>query len=455
MAKTFPIQVVKTRGKQDIFKKEAGGSNELPDWVNEDAIRVNSGIIIHQLDLLEVELERKMEEEETPVPVLMTATLHENATAKSYRSSSRAIFDTEEKRNIIGMASVRNLIVKVANHADIQAIKKNVQGTPGHSISKDKKCGIASVVGFKRYVPTYDANELVGKVAKVRLADFLDININRNAEEHFMEECRKSGIAATVCKYSDEAKIFRVVVNSSDTMERLATMDGVISIKPMPYFEITASPEPYNTQLPVLSPKEGEEYAEVGLLDSGVDDIPHLRPWMRGDNQNIADLDELDIDKGHGTAVAGIMLYGDELQGEHYTGCKPMWLTSCVVNTDPSRAKIEEIEMVEYIRTAVANNPNVKVWNLSQGTNTEVTDDCFSDFAIFLDSLQKEHGILICKSAGNQAHPETGRLRITHGADSIRSLVVGSISHDKQDPSEGEKMKDLHFQELDSDQSIL
>lgn len=77
MAKTFPIQVVKTRGKQDIFKKEAGGSNELPDWVNEDAIRVNSGIIIHQLDLLEVELERKMEEEETPVPVLMTATLHE------------------------------------------------------------------------------------------------------------------------------------------------------------------------------------------------------------------------------------------------------------------------------------------------------------------------------------------------------------------------------------------
>ena len=389
-----------------------------------------------------------MEEEETPVPVLMTATLHENATAKSYRSSSRAIFDTEEKRNIIGMASVRNLIVKVANHADIQAIKKNVQGTPGHSINKDKKCGIASVVEFKRYVPTYNANELVGKVAKVRLADFLDININRNAEKHFMEECRKSGIAATVCKYSDEAKIFRVVVNSSDTMERLATMDGVISIKPMPYFEITASPEPYNTQLPVLSPKEGEEYAEVGLLDSGVDDIPHLRPWMRGDNQNIADLDELDIDKGHGTAVAGIMLYGDELQGEHYTGCKPMWLTSCVVNTDPSRAKIEEIEMVEYIRTAVANNPNVKVWNLSQGTNTEVTDDCFSDFAIFLDSLQKEHGILICKSAGNQAHPETGRLRITHGADSIRSLVVGSISHDKQDPSEGEKNERSPFSRI-------
>lgn len=76
MAKTFPIQVVKTRGKQDIFKKEAGGSNELPDWVNDDAVRVNSSIIISQLNDLEGELERKMKEK-TPVPILMTATLHE------------------------------------------------------------------------------------------------------------------------------------------------------------------------------------------------------------------------------------------------------------------------------------------------------------------------------------------------------------------------------------------
>lgn len=80
MAKTFPIQVVKTRGKQDIFKKEAGGSNELPDWVNDDAVRVNSSIIISQLNDLEGELERKMKEK-TPVPILMTATLHEKATA--------------------------------------------------------------------------------------------------------------------------------------------------------------------------------------------------------------------------------------------------------------------------------------------------------------------------------------------------------------------------------------
>lgn len=434
MEKTLPIQIVETRGKQDIFKKEAGGSNELPDWVNDNAIKRNSDIIIHQLDLLEDELKNKI----NSVPVLMTATLHEKATAKSYRSSSRAIFDTENKRNIIGMDSVRNLIVKVASHSDIQAIKNNVQGGTGHTISKDKKCGIASVVEFKRYVPAYDADALVGKVAKVKLADFLDLNVNRNAEEHFIENCKNNGIKATICNYSEDTKIFRVIIDSADTVERLATMDGVISIKPMPYFEISASPEPYNTHLQVLSPKEDEEYAEVGLLDSGVEDIPHLRPWMRGDNQNIAGLDKYDIDTGHGTAVAGIILYGDELQGEHYTGCKPMWLTSCIVNTDSSKAVIEETELVEHIKTAVTKNPNVKVWNLSQGTKTEVSDDCFSDFGIFLDSLQKEYGILICKSAGNQVNPEKGELRITHGADSIRSLVVGSISHDKQDSKDGE-----------------
>lgn len=433
MAKTLPIQIVKTRGEQDIFKKEAGGS-DLPDWIDEQTIRTNSENILFQLNQLESEFEMR---QEVQVPILMTVKLHERATAKSYRSSTRAIFDSAEKRNIIGMDSVSNLIVKIANRNVIEQIKSNIIGTPGRDISKDKKCGIASVIDFKKYVPSCNKEELVGRIVKVKLADFMDASVNTIAEAKFVERCTLSGIEVTKCTYSPDLKVFRVAVNNEEEVDLLATMDGVISIKPMPYFEISASPEPYNTELDVLSPQEGQNYPEVGLLDSGVEPIPHLAPWIRS-NQNVAGLEDREIDNGHGTAVAGIMLYGDALQGEDYTGCKPMWLTSCIVNTEKSKAQIEEPELIEYIRQSVFSNPNVKVWNLSQGSDIEVTDSSFSDFAISIDSLQKEANVLICKSAGNQNHPETGRLRITHGADSVRSLVVGSISHDKQDANDGE-----------------
>lgn len=49
---------------------------------------------------------------------------------------------------------------------------------------------------------------------------------------------------------------------------------------------------------------------------------------------------------------------------------------------------------------------------------------------IALDSLQKDNRILICKSAGN-VDPGAENQRITDGADSLLSLVVGSIAHKK------------------------
>ncbi len=48
-----------------------------------------------------------------------------------------------------------------------------------------------------------------------------------------------------------------------------------------------------------------------------------------------------------------------------------------------------------------------------------------SDFAKTLDKLQQDADILICKSAGNK-HEDYDR--ITNGADSLLSLVVGSTS---------------------------
>jgi hypothetical protein len=85
--------------------------------------------------------------------------------------------------------------------------------------------------------------------------------------------------------------------------------------------------------------------------------------------------------------------------------------------------------MVEHIKSAIEAHPEVKVWNLSQGSSNEIDDNCFSDFAIEIDKLQKKHNVLICKSAGNIDPRTPDKIRISQGADSVRSLVVGSIAN--------------------------
>lgn len=86
--------------------------------------------------------------------------------------------------------------------------------------------------------------------------------------------------------------------------------------------------------------------------------------------------------------------------------------------------------MVANIQNAIAKHPEIKIWNLSQGTTKTIDNDRYSDLGIALDSLQKDNRILICKSAGN-VDPRAENQRITDGADSLLSLVVGSIAHKK------------------------
>ncbi|HRF25632.1 MAG TPA: S8 family serine peptidase, partial [Chitinophagaceae bacterium] len=108
-----------------------------------------------------------------------------------------------------------------------------------------------------------------------------------------------------------------------------------------------------------------------------------------------------DVNKRHGTFVAGVLIYGDELEGEAYTGFEGCKLFEAIVMPDKDKQKIYESELIEQIRDAISRNDNIKVWNLSLGTDREADLYEFSDFAKALDEIQEQHDVLICKSAGN------------------------------------------------------
>ncbi|MGM9763010.1 MAG: S8 family peptidase [Candidatus Cryptobacteroides sp.] len=440
MEKTNPIQLVKTRGQSDVFLKEGGGGNNVPSWATDDAIMTNASSLRESFGAFE-ELFAEREHNRNPLPVLFVATLNEHATAKSYRANARSIFDGRQKRNIIGVSDTNKLLVKIDNKSELDRISRNVSPDRLSTISKDKKFGIAAVTGIALFTPYIDDGIDTDQV-KVKLVDYLNAELNRIAEDIFMTDCKTAGISVKRVDYASGVHVFCADIRGRRDVAMLATMDSVISVKKMPYIELSISPEPFNTQIELKAPIQGEDYPKVGLMDSGIETIPHLGDWMEGANQNIADLADEDINLRHGTAVAGILNYGDELQGQNWTGCSPMKITSCIINTDESNVRMYESEMIEHIKSSIRNNPDVKVWNLSQGSTTEVSDTSFSDFAFALDSLQKEFNILICKSAGNIDYTRPDETRICQGADSVRSLVVASAAHEytgKGDALAGQK----------------
>jgi hypothetical protein len=430
MEKKLPIQIVEFREKDD-FLPEGGGGNEPPKWVTEETIRENVSTVSTQLGLLSALFEQRKSND---APILAVANLNNNATAKSYRGYVRSVFDIGDKRNIIGMNRYDELLVKFDNNDDLNVVRNKYSQYGMNNTGKSIKWAYAAVNDLHLFTPQVDDN-IENKEVKVRLVDYLDDKLNRKCKERFEIFCKENALNFESIDYSDTLTLFRVKKMTSGALSKLATIDGVISVKEMPHILISAAPEPNDTIIDVKKTLDKETYPIVGLLDTGIEPIPHLKDWIIPDTANLMDAEPNDIKKEHGTCVAGILLYGDELEKKEYTKSIPFKIQDCVVNS--RSLNVSEFEMVQYIKGYVQRYPNIKVWNLSQGSNVEISDNKFSDFAIALDDLQKHNDIIICKSAGNQ-NILGGNIHITEGAESVMSIVVGSLSSEKYTNDDGE-----------------
>ena len=426
MAKNLPIQLVKIRGDQDIFLKEAGGSDDLPSWTSVQEIRTHATNLTNDLNSISNRFNNRTAIN-SQLPLLIKARLNEHATAKSYRPNIRAILNQNHKHNVIGIAGFRDLLVKIDSLDDIQAIGNAIASVANNTSSKDKPIGVAAIENLSAFTCEINEEVLSDKIIKIQLADYKDVDLNSRSEQLLSDLVHELGYEVEKIKYADDLTIFKINSPSIHAIRRIATMDSVISIKAMPYFELVAAPCPYLAEVDLAKPIAGEDYPVIGILDSGVESSEYLSSWRLGSEDNTAGLENMDISRTHGTMVASVAVYGDILEGKDYTGCGPLKYVSCIVNTDANRISIAEDELVMYIQDAIQRHPDVCIWNMSQGSNNEVSDFDFSDFAKALDSIQKKHNVLICKSAGNCLN-ENGR--ITYGAESLLALTVGSICNE-------------------------
>lgn len=432
MSKDLPIQQVKFRRKQDNFLTEGGGST-LPEWVNEENIKANSCRVNSHLEELKLVFENV---ERLDLPILTVVDINEKAIAKSHRFAIHELVNVDKKRNVLGGIKVGKLLVKIDSKKDLESIEAKFN--PLNNVCNNtRKKGLSAVLDINKYKAELDDDINSNEVLKVQLVDYLDSEMNLRSKNMLIDFCSKNDINIEELDYASELRLFKIDSFSCQKLSDLAVMDCVLSVKKMPTIEFQVAPSPDDCKIEIMKPKDGEQYPVVGLLDSGIEQIEYLSPWILNED-NVGDLLPDDIDRKHGTAVASIINYGDLLEKEELTQCGPCKILSCIVN---GKSKIYENELVMNIQKAVENHPKIKIWNLSQGINSQIEDEKFSDLAIALDSLQKEYNILICKSAGNIDDPSntSQSFRLNKGADSIMSLVVGSIANAKNTVRDSEK----------------
>lgn len=420
--KYLPIKIFEKRKNYDDRNTEGGGDSKEPSWVlHGEELSSHASLLRSEISVIKhIFLER--ERKEHAFPMVISTNVREDALAKSHRGRITSVLENDGHSNVIGMDGDDRILSLVSSEVLLDSMEQIL-------CEKENAVVISSISGIELYQPYVEPFEQGCNSYRIRLIDYNDFDRNNLVRMMFEQHCLEKGIEVNSrVRFTSDMIVFRVTIDSADLLGELREFEGLYSA------EITrpvyAELDGVARDLGIVEkrPDDYEEYPVVGVLDTGIANIPYLSNWKTEDK--FESYPEKYQNHGHGTAVAGIIEYGDELNGFLTTSLSGVRLFDATVfpNYD-----IYPEDLIENVREAIERNSNIKIWNMSLGTAMEADLNCFSEFGMALDNIQDENNVLIVKSVGNctnfvHALPKS---RISQSADSIRSLVIGAIAHAK------------------------
>lgn len=420
--KYLPIKIVQKR-KEDASLTE-GSRGDSPAWINKVDLDERSEMVFETLNEIDEKLSNRSERLNF-IPAILELSLDTKATAKTYRTGVRNIVDVNYKNNIIGLTGSDTLLVKVENKDDLNRIRGNIKNF------KKTKEGLASIVESSTFNPNIDVEDK--ELLKIKLLNYQDPDINKAVHLAFLETCEELGVDVHSTDYTPDLKVYQIPFDN-DSFAVLQEFDAIASIEDMLSFDTAIFDEMQESEnvVEIKEPEVEGDFPIVGVLDSGVYKNAHLGPWLLEDNYT-AYIEE-DKDHEHGSSVASVILYGDELEGIEYSSLKGCFIyDACIVPKREIIKKLSELELIEQLREAISSKPEINNWNMSVGWGVEAKPSKISDIGAAMDDLADEYNIIICTSIGNCANFQSasppGRIQVS--SDSVRAVSVGSIAHVK------------------------
>ncbi len=161
----------------------------------------------------------------------------------------------------------------------------------------------------------------------------------------------------------------------------------------------------------------------IGVIDTLFDDSVYFAKWVEYHDLVDNNIPKLKSDYNHGTAVSSLIVDGPNLNPWLNDGCGRFKVRHFGVAVGD---KFSSFSIIKRIKEIVATNKDIKVWNISLGSNQEINDNFISAEASVLDQIQYENDIIFVIAGTNK--PNESVQKIGSPADSINSVVVNSVS---------------------------
>ena len=182
----------------------------------------------------------------------------------------------------------------------------------------------------------------------------------------------------------------------------------------------------------------------IGVIDTLFDKNVYFSDWV----DNIDYLDDIEKytmsnpSREHGTEVSSIIVDGPQLNPWLDDGCGRFRVRHFGVCAE----KISTARLIRKVREIVRENQDIHVWNLSLGTDDEISRNFISYDAAALDDIQAKYNVIFVVSGTNDNRNEKkGDLRVGSPADSLNSLVVNSVRRNGAPASYSRKGNVLSF----------
>lgn len=161
----------------------------------------------------------------------------------------------------------------------------------------------------------------------------------------------------------------------------------------------------------------------VGVIDTLFDEHVYFNEWVDYHEMVSDDIPKTSDDYRHGTAVSSIIVDGPRLNPWLDDGCGRFRVRHFGVAVG---AEFSSFSIIKQIKSIVLENLDIKVWNISLGSNQEINDNFISAEAAALDQIQFENDVFFVIAGTNKVSAEI--VKIGSPADSVNSMVVNAVT---------------------------
>lgn len=278
---------------------------------------------------------------------------------------------------------------------------------------KLSKTTFKQIIADVSYVDNFEV-ELASRKEKENIITLFDIGVDTK------ELLKNIGIDILTSRILDNQTIL-LDDNQADIL--FETAPYLVSMSTVNLYDLVPEDFIDDTKRDVLyMPSPGIE-PTIGVIDTLFDKQVYFNEWIEYHEMVDESIPRKQKDYNHGTAVSSIIVDGPRLNPWLDDGCGRFKVRHFGVACG---AQFSSFTIIKQIKRIIAENKDIKVWNLSLGSDKEINDNFISAEAAILDRIQFENDVIFVIAGTNK--PNDMVEKIGSPADSINSIVVNAIT---------------------------